>query len=64
MKDAKGADCVLVAVAHKAFAQLTWEDIGEMYRSDMLVEERVLIDVKGIEKREEALEQGYRYWRL
>ena len=59
-----GADCVILAVAHDEFKKLTWEQIAAMYKTDMPMNERVLIDVKGLRNRYEAVEQGYKYWRL
>lgn len=64
MDDAKDADCVIFAVAHNEFRKLTWENISDMFRTDMPDMERVLIDVKGLRVREEAVAQRYRYWRL
>lgn len=64
MEEAKNADCVILAVAHKEFRELSWEQIAAMYKADTPVTERVLIDVKGLRNRFEAAEQGYKYWRL
>lgn len=64
MEEAKDADCVILAVAHNEFKELTWEQIGAMYKDSVPMSERVLIDVKGLRNRYEAAEQGYRYWRL
>lgn len=64
MDEAKDADCIILAVAHNEFRELTWEQIASMYKFGTAMDERVLIDVKGIKNRNEAMEQGYRYWRL
>lgn len=64
MEEARDADCVVIAVAHDSFRELSWQQLGEMYRKELPVGERVLIDVKGIRDRREAAEVGYRYWRL
>lgn len=64
MEEAKNADCVILAVAHNEFKELTWEQIAAMYKDGVPMNERVLIDVKGLRNRYEAAEQGYRYWRL
>lgn len=64
MEEARDADCVVIAVAHDSFRELSWQQLGEMYRKELPVGERVLIDVKGIRDRREAAEAGYRYWRL
>ena len=64
MEEARDADCVVIAVAHDRFRELTWQQLAGMYRQEMPAQERVLIDVKGIRDRREAQEAGYRYWRL
>ncbi len=64
MKDAQDADCVIIAVAHDEFRSLSWEEIAQMYKEDMPLSSRVLIDVKGIFDRNQAKGLGYRYWRL
>lgn len=60
----KNVDCVILAVAHDEFKNLTWKDIDEMYNQETLIENRVLIDVKGIRNKKEADKIGYKYWRL
>lgn len=64
MEDAKDADCVILAVAHDEFKKLSWGQIAGMYKQEKPVNERVLIDVKGLRNRFEAADQGYLYWRL
>lgn len=64
MSDAKDADCVIIAVAHNEFRELTWEQIADMYKSDIPMDKRVLVDVKGLRDRNQAIKLGYRYWRL
>lgn len=64
MEAAVNADCVILAVAHDEFKKLSWEQISAMYRVDIPVENRVLIDVKGLRNRWEVKKYGYRYWRL
>ncbi len=64
MDEAKDADGIIFAVSHNEFKALTWEEISCMYKDDMSNTQKVLIDVKGIRDREEAVRQGYSYWRL
>ncbi len=64
MEDANEADCIILAVAHNEFKNLTWEQIDAMYRNESSPDEKVLIDVKGIRNIREAKERGFRYWRL
>ena len=63
MKDVKGADCVIVAVAHTVFRMTPLEVIKKMFK-DVPDGEKVLLDVKGIYTIEELKASGLRYWRL
>ena len=63
MKDVKGADCVIVAVAHTVFRMIPLEVIKKMFK-DVPDGEKVLLDVKGIYTIEELKASGLRYWRL
>ena len=62
LEKVEDADCIILAVAHGEFVNLTWTQIENMYNKDSEKCERVLIDVKGIRNFEET--KGYRYWRL
>ena len=57
------ADCLLFAVAHHQFKDLTHADLEKIYgaKAD---NEKVLIDVKNIFRQEDLRAWGYRYWRL
>jgi UDP-N-acetyl-D-galactosamine dehydrogenase len=63
MDDAKDADCVIVAVAHKEFKDMSLSQIKELFvpGSD---DQKVLVDVKGLYKVAELKESGLRWWRL
>lgn len=63
LKDAKEADCIIVAVSHNEFKVMTLEQIKGMFKtcSD---NEKVLIDVKGLYPITELKESGMRFWRL
>ena len=63
LEDAKNADCVIVAVAHDAFRELSLEDIKKLYK-DSSDGEKVLIDVKGLFKVSELNASGMKWWRL
>ncbi|MDO4413619.1 MAG: nucleotide sugar dehydrogenase [Erysipelotrichaceae bacterium] len=63
MDEANDADCIIIAVAHKEFKQLSLNDYDHMFK-DMDNSEKVLIDVKSILNKEEVESAGYRYWRL
>jgi len=63
IEDVKDADCIIIAVAHNEFKNLTLSEIDGMFiNSDN--SEKILIDVKGIYKLDEIAKMGYRYWRL
>lgn len=64
MDNVTGVDCIILAVAHNEFKNLTWTQIGAMYNQNTPIQNRVLIDVKGIKDKKEAIDLGYRYWRL
>lgn len=64
MEEAKDADCIIIAVAHNEFRELSWEQISDMFKKNTSMDEKVLIDVKGILDINEAKKRGYRYWRL
>lgn len=63
LEDAKNADCVIVAVAHDAFRELSLENIKKLYK-DSSDGEKVLIDVKGLFKVSELNSSGMKWWRL
>ncbi len=64
LEEVKDADCIVLAVAHNEFKELSWQQIDAMYDKNLAKNERVLIDVKGLRNMQEANKQGYRYWRL
>jgi len=63
IKEINDADCLVLAVAHDIFKQMSWEDIDNLY-GDFESHEKILIDVKSILDRNEIEENGYSYWRL
>ena len=63
LEEAKDADCVIVAVAHKEFVEMNLNDIKALFK-DGPDSEKVLLDVKGIYKVSELKESGMKYWRL
>jgi UDP-N-acetyl-D-galactosamine dehydrogenase len=63
MDKANDADCVIFAVAHKEFRKMSLEVIDKMYK-DIPVNEKVLIDVKGIFNIADLDRFGFTYWRL
>lgn len=64
LSDVKGADCVIIAVAHNEFRALTLNDIKALFRKDIVDKEKVIIDVKGLYKIADLKDSGMRWWRL
>lgn len=63
MKDVRNADCLVLAVDHDIFKQMSWDELDSLY-GDFENKDKVLIDVKSILDRKEIEEKGYSYWRL
>lgn len=63
LEDVSDADCVIVAVAHKEFREMSLDTIGSLFK-DVPAEEKVLIDVKGIYNIKDLNASGMRWWRL
>lgn len=63
LKDVNDADCLVLAVAHDIFKQMSWVDLDNLY-GDFENKEKVLIDVKSVLDLNYIGEKGYSYWRL
>lgn len=63
LEKVNNADCIIVAVGHREFKQMTIDQLSCMYASKNF-EENVLIDVKGLYSIADAKRLGLRYWRL
>lgn len=63
MDDAKGADCIIVAVAHSEFKELSLDELKKLYKAGP-DDKKVLLDVKGIYKVDDLKASGMRWWRL
>lgn len=63
LKDAKDADCIIVAVGHNEFKAMPLEQIKGMFKN-CANDEKVLIDVKGLYSVAALKASGMRYWRL
>jgi len=61
-EDLKNSDAVIAAVAHEEFKKLTLDDIAKLYKPEL--ENKILIDIKGMYNRKTAEEKNYIYWRL
>ena len=58
------ADCVIMAVGHNEFRSMSMMQLKELFRSELPDEEKVLIDVKSLYRKDELDASGMRYWRL
>ena len=63
LEDVKDADCVIVAVAHNEFRDLTLADIKALFKTGA-DDEKVLLDVKGLYKVADLDASGMKWWRL
>lgn len=63
LDDARDADCIIVAVAHGEFKDMSVEDLDALF-VDTDNSQKVLIDVKGLYSIKEIENKGYSYWRL
>lgn len=58
------ADCVIVAVGHREFRAMSMMQIKELFKHDILDQEKVLLDVKSLYRMDELKASGMRFWRL
>lgn len=63
ISDIKDADCVIVAVAHNEYKNMSLKDLDRLYKN-AANEEKVLVDVKGIYAISDLKAAGLRFWRL
>ena len=63
INEVKDVDCLVFAVAHNEFKELSLKQIDSMFRNYSNAE-KVIIDVKSILNKSEIIKLGYSYWRL
>lgn len=63
MDEIRECDAVIFAVGHSSFAELTIEQIDDMFKSGSNGK-KVLVDIKGLLDRKLFEHNGYCYWRL
>ena len=63
IEEVEEADCIIFAVAHKAFRELELDQISKMYK-DMPEEQKIMLDVKSIFDKAKIEKENYSYWRL
>ena len=61
LNEVRGADCIIVAVAHNEFKELRLDDLKKLYKADA---EKVLVDVKGLYSIHDLKVSGLKWWRL
>ena len=64
LTDVKDADCIILAVGHDEFKELSLEEIDNLYKQDISNENKIMIDVKSTLNKEEFTRKGFSYWRL
>lgn len=63
INDVTNADCIVFAVAHDKFRELSLEELEGMF-GNYRNEEKVIIDVKSILNGNDVVSKGYNYWNL
>lgn len=58
------ADCVIVAVGHNEYRAMPMMKLKELFKPELLDEDKVLVDVKSLYRMDELKASGMRYWRL
>lgn len=58
------SDCVIVAVGHNEYRNMSMMQIKELFKDDLADDEKVLIDVKSLYRMDELKAAGVRFWRL
>lgn len=58
------ADCVIVAVGHSMFRNMSMDELKDLYKEDINDDEKVLIDVKSLYRIDELKASSIRWWRL
>ena len=63
-EDVPKADCVIVAVGHNEYRNMSMMQIKELFKDELSDEEKVLLDVKSLYRMDELKASGMRFWRL
>lgn len=64
LADVKDADCIILAVGHNEFKELSFKEIDTLYKQDIPNYEKIMIDVKSALDKELYINNNYAYWRL
>lgn len=57
-------DCVVVTVAHEPFIRMSMDDYDKLFKRNLSMQEKVIIDVKCVLCKKDVQEKGYRYWHM
>ena len=63
IEDIKDADCLVFAVAHDEFKNMSFDQMDALF-GNFSNNEKIIIDVKSIFDKKAIEERGYSYWRL
>lgn len=63
-EDVPKADCVIIAVGHNEYRNMSVMQLKGLFKDDIKDEEKVLIDVKSLYRMDELKASGMRFWRL
>ncbi len=63
-EDIPRADCVIVAVGHNEYRNMSMMQVKELFKDELKDEEKVLVDVKSLYRMDELKASGMRFWRL
>ena len=58
------ADCVIVAVGHNEYRNMSMMQLKELFKSELADNEKVFVDVKSLYRMDELKASGMRFWRL
>ena len=63
-EDVPKADCVIVAVGHNEYRNMSMMELKGLFKDELKDEEKVLVDVKSLYRMDELKASGMRFWRL
>ena len=64
LSEIKDADCLIVAVSHKQFAEIPVEQLKGYFKQELSDNEKILLDVRGIYDVNQLRKSGMTFWRL
>lgn len=64
LSEIKDADCIIVAVSHKQFAEIPVEQLKSYFKQELPDNEKILLDVRGIYDVDRLRKSGMTFWRL